>query len=101
MKLLYSSENKIFVDNIKNVLTMNGIECEMKNEYLGSAAGDLAPFDTWPELWVVYPEHYKKAQNLIDDMEKNVGRADWFCHKCKESNAASFEICWHCGFDSE
>ena len=101
MKLIYSNENKIFVDNIKNVLKLEGVECEVKNEYAGSASGDLAPFDTWPELWVIHPEQHMKADKILHKLNMQKEQKDWLCLHCEESNAASFELCWRCGRDQE
>jgi len=101
MKLVYSNENKIFVDNMKNVLNLEGITCEVKNEYAGSASGDLAPFDTWPELWVIHPEQHKKAENVLKKLRIKKDEIDWKCLHCEENNGASFELCWRCGQDKE
>ena len=52
MKKLYTNENRMIIFNLKNVLLSKGIECSVINEFASGGAGDLATFDTWPELWV-------------------------------------------------
>ena len=53
MKLIYTNENRIMVLNVKNVLMSHGIDVRLNNEFASSASGGLAPFDTWPEVWLL------------------------------------------------
>jgi rubredoxin len=97
MKKLYTHENRIIIFNLKNVLEDAGIRCSIINEFASGGAGDLATFDTWPELWVQDPKQFEEAQRI---MEKIVfGEADdyWYCPACQEKNGAAFELCWKCG----
>ncbi len=84
-----------FVEHMQNILAIEGIETQIKNKFLGGASGDVPVFETWPELWLVNPEQLAKATSVIKKSENETGD-DWFCPVCKESNAGSFEICWHC-----
>ena len=70
MKLIYTRENKLLVENARNLLQMEGIETVMKNEFSSGAAGDLAPQDTWPELWLVDEIQLDKAKALLERMEE-------------------------------
>ncbi len=63
MKLIYTNENTFLVNNIKNILENNGFTVTIKNEYVSGAAGDLAPFDTWLELWLINDEKLLKQRN--------------------------------------
>lgn len=96
MKLVYSDENHLMANNIKNILEARGIDVILKNEFAQGAIGEISAFDAWPELWVVNEEDFKKAKEIVLMSTQDSQRADWFCRQCKESNAASFEICWNC-----
>jgi len=65
MKLLYTHENKIIVENVRNTLRDAGIEPEMRNEFSSSGVGELSPIETWPELWVDDCE-YVRAKDIVD-----------------------------------
>ncbi len=95
MKLVYTNENRFLVFNVQNILQNAGIKNALKNEFIGGGAGDLSPFDTWLELWVEKDADYKRAMELINDLEKP-NSFEWTCSKCNERNSASFEICWQC-----
>lgn len=97
MQLIYTHENKLLVENARNVLRMNGVETVMKNEFSSGAAGDLAPLDTWPELWVVDDTQLDKAKDVIEHLNKQSRGEDWRCNECHELNGAAFEVCWNCG----
>lgn len=96
MKLIYTHENRFIVSNIHNIIENAGIETIFKNEYLAGAAGDLAPLDTWLELWIKDDKHYQKAIDIINTLNSPTNQQGWICHHCNEKNAPSFEICWQC-----
>lgn len=95
MKLLYTNENRFLVYNMLNVMERAGIATLLKNEYASSAAGDLAPHETWLELWVREDANFQRAQQVMEHAF-NVTGATWFCPHCQERNDASFEFCWQC-----
>jgi len=94
MQLVYSNAQLVLVVNAQNTLQEAGIESQLKNEFLAGAAGDLSPFDTWPELWVS-PADVDKASALIDAISSVQG-SDWRCRECGEENGSAFEQCWKC-----
>ncbi len=96
MKLLYTNENRIIVMNMKNVLINNGCEVILNNEYASSASGGLAPFDTWPELWLLKDDDLEKAQKIIDSLLDDANSITWRCDKCLETNDQAFDYCWKC-----
>jgi len=96
MKLLYTNENRFIVSNMQNIIQNAGIKVQLKNEYIAGAAGDLAPLDTWLEIWVEEDRDYNKAIKIIKDLEQTGSGHDWICDKCQELNSAAFEICWQC-----
>lgn len=96
MKLIYTNENRFLVSNMKNIVENAGIEVTLKNEYISGGAGELSPFDTWLELWVVEDTNQNRAIQLINDAQLTDNDHDWFCPQCHERNNAAFEICWNC-----
>jgi len=99
MKLIYTHENRFIVNNMKNIVENARIDTLFKNEYIAGAAGDLAPLDTWLELWVENDEDYEKAIELIKDVNSKSISDDWVCPNCNETNSAAFELCWNCQHD--
>jgi rubrerythrin len=97
MKLLYSSPNALLVAHLRNVLESAGVACHVKNEFLYSAAGELPPTETWPELWVEAAD-LDRAQDIIDDAVADKSRLpQWRCRECGESIEGQFSSCWRCG----
>ena len=96
MKKVYSHENRLIVFNLKNVLEDAGIACVVENEFAGGGVGDLSPFETWPELWVVNDSDEERALKIIEEMNQATS-ADWFCSVCGEQNPGNFQVCWQCG----
>jgi len=47
MKLLYTNENRLLVNNVLNLVENAGIAISLKNEFAGGAAGLLVPHETW------------------------------------------------------
>lgn len=96
MKLIYTNENRFLVYNIQNIVENAHITTVLKNEYASSAAGDLAPHETWLELWVMQDDDYDLAIAAIKVAFNKEGVLDWHCPKCLEHNNASFDSCWQC-----
>jgi len=97
MKKLYTHENRMIIFNLKNVLEDAGIDVVIMNEFASSGAGDLATFDTWPEIWVENESQLVKAQHILDDIVFNPKDDYWYCRGCQEKNDAAFQLCWNCG----
>ena len=95
MKLVYTNENCFLVSNARNILENDNIEVVLKNEFVGGGAGDLAPFDTWQELWVE-DKDVSKAELLLLTLSETNTSTEWSCPACGEVNGASFEFCWNC-----
>ena len=95
MKLIYTHENRLLVENAKNLLLQAGIKPHVKNEYAAGGVGDLAPSETWLELWVeeaIAP----KAKQVLAPLNEQASDAIWHCSQCGEENASNFEVCWQC-----
>lgn len=100
MKKLFTSENRMIVYNMKNLLRGEGIETLVKNEFSGGGIGDLPAFDTWPELWVEDTLE-ARAQSVLRQLAQASEREAWFCRRCGEANEAAFGVCWQCGHGDE
>jgi len=95
MKLVYTHEHNFLVSHVRNILENENIETLLKNEFIGGAAGDLSPFDTWQELWVE-DKDFDKAKKLLSSLSEDDVFIDWKCSTCGEANDVSFEVCWKC-----
>lgn len=96
MKLVYTHENRFLVGNAHNILEQAGIRVVWKNEFSSSAIGEVSPFDTWPELWVLNDDDYEHATHVITNALSAPSAAEWTCALCNEKNDAAFELCWNC-----
>jgi hypothetical protein len=101
MKMVYTHENRFFVHNAKNIIDTAGISTLLKNEYAAGAAGDIAPFDAWLELWVLDDSDYGQAFELIEQAFDNHSQDSWGCSHCKSKNEPAFEICRACQTESQ
>lgn len=99
MKKVFSHENRLIVYNLKNVLQEQGIASMVENEFASGGVGDLSPFDTWPELWVVNDDDEERALKVIESLNQKP-RQDWICPVCGEKNPGSFQFCWNCGAEA-
>lgn len=100
MKLLYTNENRLLVNNVLNLVESAGIAISLKNEFAGGAAGDLVPHETWLEVWVE-DDDFKKASLIIESAFSKNDDKGWICSQCNEHNDASFEYCWSCYHPNE
>ena len=98
MKLIYTNENYFLVHNIKNIVENANISTILKNEYTSSGAGELAPNETWLELWVINENDYNNAMLAITSAFHTHKKA-WVCKNCLEKNDPAFEFCWQCQSD--
>lgn len=99
MKKLYSAENRLLVFHIKNLLDAEGVDTQLKNEFAGGGVGDIAPLDTWLELWVSDNEFAAaglKLKHIVHGLE-NPSSKTIQCKHCAETSDAHFKVCWNCG----
>ena len=83
---------------IRDVLESYGIACETRREYLGGAAGELPPIETWPELWVFDESRVEQARQLVQEaLEPPTASTSWTCPQCREDVESQFSECWSCG----
>jgi len=99
MKLVYTHENRLIVLNVRNVLSDYGIEVVVNKEYASSAAGGLAPIDTWPEVWIVNDDDLDSSIKIIESLDVEIKTTMWQCLECLEMNDETFDYCWKCMSD--
>jgi hypothetical protein len=95
--MVYTNCNRFIVANARNILESHGFKLFVKNEHASSAMGEVSPFDTWLELWVVNDRDYERACRVLENSLSDKAATAWVCKKCDEENDASFEFCWRCG----
>lgn len=95
MKKLYSQENRLQVFHVKNLLELENIPLQLKNEFVGGAVGDLSPFDTWLEIWV-NEQDFERAQQVLEAAKTKPLGENIICPHCGAVNEPQFKICWNC-----
>ncbi len=95
MKRVFSSFDRIAVHHARNVLAVEGIAAEIRNEYLSSAMGELPPAECQAELWVLRDADAARAEEAL--RRPPVRGPDWKCGGCGEISGAQFAQCWKCG----
>jgi hypothetical protein len=95
MELVYTHVNPMMVQYAAQLLQQHGVDCELRNQYVGSVMGSGAPCDAWPEVWVA-SERSARAQEIVMSMVEGSEGERWQCTACGEINEASFDVCWRC-----
>ena len=75
-----------------------GIPCELRNEFLQGALGEL-PVTLQPEVCVLREADVARARELVEEFEATAPSADGEerkCSQCGELSPANFELCWKC-----
>ena len=96
---VYSGPVLATVTHLKNVLDMNGIDCEVRGEFRAAGLGDIPFVEAWPELWVLDPANRHNAERLIREAlsGEEPSQSEWQCPKCHEMVEGQFAECWNCG----
>ena len=84
---------------VKNTLELAGYECHIRNEFSAGSMGDIAPIETWPEVWLDNHEQFNEALEFLESniLKPTASGDDWTCNNCGELNGTVFEFCWNCG----
>ena len=96
LKRVYRAASLLQVAHARNVLITAGIQCELRNQYLAGALGDLPMMETWPQLYVDDDDETLALRALARAAAAPVGTM-WTCTVCGEQLEPQFTQCWRCG----
>lgn len=84
MKLIYTSQDRFMVWSVKNTLELAGYACYIRNEYAAGGAGDIAPIETWPKVWLENESQFEAALAYLESniLEQMSSGKDWLCDNC-------------------
>jgi Putative prokaryotic signal transducing protein len=99
MKRVYRAASLIQVAHARNLLVTAGIGCEIRNQYLAGAMGELPLLETWPQLLVEEGDEARALRILELAAMPAVGEP-WVCDACGERLEPQFTSCWRCGADA-
>lgn len=98
MKQVYSAQDLIEAQFLKDFISENKIDVIIKGDILMGAIGEI-PADTTPSIWVLDESDYDRAKELVAAFrERNsVNNSVWKCPDCDELIEPQFSQCWNCG----
>jgi hypothetical protein len=96
VKRVYRAASLLQVAHARNVLITAGIHCELRNQYLAGAMGDLPMMETWPQLYVEDVDERYALGALARAAAAPSGNP-WRCAGCGEQIEPQFTQCWRCG----
>jgi hypothetical protein len=96
MKRVYRASSLLQVAHARNVLITAGIQCELRNQYLAGALGDLPMMETWPQLYVDDADE-PFALSALARAARETSGTPWTCRACGEPSEPQFTQCWRCG----
>ena len=98
MQLLYSSLNLHEIHHLRNLLEIEGIHCQIKNEMLSRLAGEIPFTECAPQLWLQDERDLERAKQVLKEFGRGSATAPtWQCPNCNEMLEGQFSACWHCG----
>jgi len=101
MKPVFVDTDSTRVGFAKNILESAGIACFVQNESTPTLGMNVFGFSQTPlndpVLHVMDEGRIEEARNLLrEHFGTAVDAGEWPCPACKESNPASFDLCWNC-----
>ncbi|AWB66637.1 hypothetical protein C2869_09425 [Saccharobesus litoralis] len=96
----YRAADQIQANCLVGLLKHHGINAHLRGESLSGAVGEL-PMDALQVEIMVDKADFVKARHIAMEADSAVLEDDWICVKCKETNAATFDLCWQCGHDPQ
>ena len=97
MKRVFSSYSLAAAHHARNLLEVEGIRSEVRNEILSSAMGELPPAECQVEVWVLRDADAGRAELVLKDSFFPKSSPPWKCASCGESCEGQFTQCWRCG----
>lgn len=103
MREIFSHRDVTVLGYYKSILEEEGIASFIRNEHSPTLGfGFYGMFQRLgflePVLCIVADDEYERAIEILGKHHQPASRdqAEWHCLACKESNPASFEVCWKC-----
>lgn len=101
MKPVFVDSDLTRVAFAKNILEAEGIACLIQNENIRVVGPNLFGYSHTeqldPVLCVLDDRKVQLAKDLLHEhFGSAIADGDWTCSSCKESNPASFDLCWNC-----
>lgn len=101
MTTVFTAQDSTRVGYAKSILEAAGIVCFIQNEHTQTLGVSLLGYSHTPildpALCVVDENRVEEAKALLQEhFGAAVGNDEWLCPACKESNPASFDLCWNC-----
>jgi hypothetical protein len=96
---LTRAPNLLIAQHWINLLEQARIPCELHNQYLLGAMGEIPADQCGPEIWLEHERDQELARRIIDGYwnEPNGSSAHWCCVSCGEWSEPQFTLCWRCG----
>ena len=103
MREIFSHRDMTVLGYYKSILESEGIAGFIRNEHSQTLGfGFYGMFQRLgflePVLCIVADEEFERAIALLSQHHDSApcSSEEWLCTACKESNPASFEVCWKC-----
>ncbi len=96
---VYQAANSLEAHTLKGSLEVSGVTVQLQGEALSGALGEL-PANAVEVTLLVRARDLEEAQLILESYRRGDGPA-WYCRRCGEHNAGSFEICWQCGHEAD
>ncbi|MHB1080593.1 MAG: putative signal transducing protein [Prosthecobacter sp.] len=97
MRDLITSIDSTRLGFFKSILDEAELACFIRNETTSQLTNIfIGPLQ--PTLCLVNDADYERASELLRPHQSTEASfaEEWLCPACKESNPASFEVCWKC-----
>lgn len=97
MRDLLTSLDSTRLGFYKSILDEAGIACFIRNETTAQLV-NIFIMPLQPTLCLLNDADYEQASALlrVHLSSQSAAAEEWLCAACKESNPASFEVCWNC-----
>jgi len=95
MILLFTSPDWVLINHLRNLLSAEGIDANIRRPYLAGALGELPFTETWPQLWLRDARDLERARAIIARPAQPAA-SNWRCF-CGERLEGQFTACWRCG----
>jgi hypothetical protein len=96
---LIRAPNLLIAQHWINLLVQAHVSCELHNQYMLGAMGEIPADQCGPEIWLEHERDMEFAAQLIDGPvpQPNHTPAQWCCFSCAEWLEPQFTVCWKCG----